>query len=363
MELGGGERKRVVVIGGGVAGSLLAKNLQFSADFTLIDQKEYFEIPWASLRTMVEPSFGERSVINHRDYLTNGQIITSGAINITDTEVLTGEGRLIPYDYLVIATGHADSVPKNKTGRLKEYQEDYQKIRSANSILIVGGGPTGVELAGEIATDFPDKKITLVHTGSRLLEFIGPKAANKTLNWLQSRNVEVILEQSVSLNTISESPGSKTYQTSEGQTFHADCHFLCTGKRVGSAWLKETVLKSSLDEFGRLIVDENLRVKGRKNIFAVGDITNIKEIKQGYLAQKQALVAAKNIKLLLAGGRESKMATYEAHSVLALVSLGRKHGLAQFPYTTCIGRLPGLIKSKDLFVGKTRKQLGLLPQD
>lgn len=42
MELGGGERKRVVVIGGGVAGSLLAKSLQFNADFTLIDQYASF---------------------------------------------------------------------------------------------------------------------------------------------------------------------------------------------------------------------------------------------------------------------------------------------------------------------------------
>lgn len=307
----------------------------------------------------MEPSFAERSVINHRDYLTNGQILTSGAINITDTEVLTGEGRLIPYDYLVIATGHADSVPISKTGRLKEFQQDNLKIRSAHSVLIVGGGPTGVELAGEIATDFPEKKITLVHTGSRLLEFIGEKAANKTLNWFKSRNVEVILEQSVRLDTISDSPGSKIYQTSEGERFEADCHFLCIGKGVGSAWLRETVLKNSLDINGRLMVDENLRIIGRKNVFAVGDITNIREIKQGYLAQKQALVAAKNLKLLLAGGRESKMATYQAHSVLALVSLGRKQGLAQFPYTTCIGRLPGLIKSKDLFVGKTRKTLGL----
>lgn len=47
MELGGGERKRVVVIGGGVAGSLLAKSLQFNADFTLIDQ--YASSPSLSL--------------------------------------------------------------------------------------------------------------------------------------------------------------------------------------------------------------------------------------------------------------------------------------------------------------------------
>lgn len=153
---------------------------------------------------------------------------------------------------------------------------DNLKIRSANSILIVGGGPTGVELAGEIVTDYPEKKITLVHTGSRLLEFIGPKAANKTLNWFKSRNVDVILEQSVSLNTISDSPGSKIYHTSEGERFEADCHFLCIGKRVGSAWLKETVLKNSLDINGTLMVDENLRVIGRKNVFAVGDITNLR---------------------------------------------------------------------------------------
>lgn len=147
------------------------------------------------------------------------------------------------------------------------------KINSAQSILIVGGGPTGVEFAGEIATDFPDKKLTLVHKGSRLLEFIGPKASEKALNWLASKKVQVLLEQSVNLDDISY--GSKTYQTSTGQSIEADCHFLCTGKTPGSAWLRNTMLKDNLDIQGRLMVDENLRVRGRKNIFAIGDITDI----------------------------------------------------------------------------------------
>ncbi|CAK9184678.1 unnamed protein product [Ilex paraguariensis] len=118
----GGGGRRVVVIGGGVAGSFIAKSLQFHADVTLIDPKDYFEIPWASLRAMVEPSFAERSVIHHKDYLTNGHLIVSSAINITDTEVLTSEGRLVTYDYLVIATGHNDPSPKNRTEKLKQYQ-------------------------------------------------------------------------------------------------------------------------------------------------------------------------------------------------------------------------------------------------
>lgn len=140
--------------------------------------------------------------------------------------------------------------------------------------MIVGGGPTGVELAAEIAVDFPDKKITLVHEGSRLLEFIGPKAADKTLEWLKSRRVDVKLQQSVDLNRSSEE--NKTYVTSSGETIKADCLFLCTGKPPASAWLQETVLKDSIDGFGRLKVDDTLRVKGFNNIFAIGDITDIK---------------------------------------------------------------------------------------
>lgn len=152
---------------------------------------------------------------------------------------------------------------------------EHDEIKSADSILIVGGGPTGVELAAEIAVDFPEKKVTLVHEGSRLLEFIGPKAADKALEWLKSKRVEVKLRQSVDLNNCAEDE-SKTFVTSTGEIIRADQLLVCTGKPVGSAWLKETMLKDSLDREGRLKVDENLRVKGYKNIFGVGDITDIK---------------------------------------------------------------------------------------
>jgi NADH dehydrogenase FAD-containing subunit len=66
-------------------------------------------------------------------------------------------------------------------------------VKAADSILIIGGGPVGVELAGEIVVDFPTKKVTLIQSGDRLIDFLGPKASEKTLKWLQSRNVEVIL--------------------------------------------------------------------------------------------------------------------------------------------------------------------------
>ena len=79
------------------------------------------------------------------------------------------------------------------------------------------------------------------------------------------------------------------------------------------------------------------------------------------MAQRHAEVTAKNLKLLMSGGKESKMATYKPGSTIALISLGRKEAVAQFPLVTLIGCIPGMIKSGDLFVGRTRKQLGLKP--
>ncbi|XP_058183393.1 uncharacterized protein LOC131301236 [Rhododendron vialii] len=356
--LGGDEKKKkVVVVGGGVAGSLVAKTLQDHAHVVLIDLKEYFEIPWASLRSLVEPSFAERSVINHSEYLPNADIVIATATNVTESEILTEQGQLIEYDYLVIATGHVDTGALARSEKLSYYQAEHQKIKSSNTILIIGGGPTGVELAGEIAVDFPDKKVIVVHRGSRLLEFIGHRASRKALDWLTSKKVEVILEQSVNLSSVSDG----AYQTSGGETITADCHFNCTGKPMGSSWLRETVLKNSLDIHGRLMVDENLRVKGRTNVFGIGDITDLPEIKQGYLAQRHAQVAAKNLKLLMTGGEECEMGIYKPAWPLAIVSLGRNEAVMQIFFLTIIGCIPGMIKSRDLFVGKTRKQLGLKP--
>ncbi|KAK4717260.1 hypothetical protein R3W88_015598 [Solanum pinnatisectum] len=354
----GGEKKRVVVIGGGVAGSLIARSLQDEANVTLIDMKEYFEIPWASLRSMCDPSFAKRAVFSHSEYLPHGNVITSAAANITDTEVVTAKGDKVAYDFAVIATGHSETGAYTKDEKFSQYQTDNQKIKSASSILIIGGGQTGVELAAEIAVDYPDKKVTIVHRGSMLLEFIGESASNKVVHWLKSRKVEIILGQSVDVNSAKDG----VYKTSGGQTIDAECHFICIGKPIGSGWLKETVLKGSLDIHGRLMVDSDLKVKGRSNVFGIGDITDIPELKLGYLAQRHAGIAAKNIRLLMKNANDNNLNVYKPALPLSLIALGKKEAVAQFYCLSCIGRLPGMIKSGDLFVGRTRKQLGLLSE-
>ena len=79
------------------------------------------------------------------------------------------------------------------------------------------------------------------------------------------------------------------------------------------------------------------------------------------MAQRHAVVAAKNIKMLMSGEKETKLATYKPGSAIAIVSLGRRDAVAQLPFATICGCIPGMIKSRDLFVEKTRKQMGLKP--
>lgn len=352
------EAKRVVVVGGGVAGAHVVRSLQFHADVTLIDPKEYFEIPWAMLRCMVEPKFAERSLCNHNDYLANARLIISSAVNATDTEVVTASGERVPYDYLVIATGSKFNGPASKQDRIKQFEEDYDKISSARTVLIIGGGPTGVELAAEIKVDFPEKKVVLIHKGSRLIDFLGPKASQKTLDWLVSKHIEVHLNEYIDMESLSES--TTTFTTQTGMNIYADCHFVCVGRRVASSWLQNSVFKELVDKQGHIKVDESLHLRGKTNVFAVGDITDIKEIKQGFLAEKQAKVVASNVHISLKGSNR-KLKVYKTAPPMGIVSLGRNAGVAQLPFGTFIGCLPGRIKSRDLFVEKTRKGLGIDP--
>jgi apoptosis-inducing factor 2 len=88
-----------------------------------LNRKDYFDIPWTDLRSMVEPIFAEKALIKHSEYLSNGTTIISRAIDITATEVLTDEGRAVPYDFLVVATGHNEAIPKTKTERLEQFKK------------------------------------------------------------------------------------------------------------------------------------------------------------------------------------------------------------------------------------------------
>ncbi|PAN41308.1 hypothetical protein PAHAL_8G034300 [Panicum hallii] len=350
---------RVVIVGGGIAGALLAKTLQNHADVVLIDPKEYFEIPWANLRAKVDPAALERTVLPHADYLTHAKVVTAFAVGIDDSVVITSIGRAVAYDFLVVATGRTCNRPQKQSDRLEMFQRDKERIDAAESVLIVGGGPIGVELAAEIVMKSPEKRVTIVHGGPRLLKVMGARASAKALEWLRSKHVTVLLDQTVDL--AGATPETRVFTTSTGETVEANCHFVCTGRPMASGWLRESFLKDHLDEEGHIRVDDHLRVGGLKNVFAVGDITDVPEAKQGHLAQRQAMVVSRNLRLLVKGAcREEKLHRYKPCPKASItVTLGRRDALAELPFMTLIGHIPGAVKPRDLFITRTRRMMGL----
>lgn len=325
-------------------------------------RKEYFEIPWANLRAKVDPAAVERTVIPHSDYLTHAKVVTASAVGVDDSVVLTSIGRAVAYDFLVIATGRTCSRPQKQSERLEMFQNDKERIDAAGSVLIVGGGPIGVELAAEIVMKSPEKRVTIVHGAPRLLKVMGARASAKALEWLRSKHVTVLLDQTVDLAAAAANPDARLFTTSAGETVEADCHFVCTGRPVASGWLRGTLLGEHVDDDGHLRVDAHLRVGGLRNVFAVGDITDVPEAKQGHLAQRQAMVVSRNLRLLVKQGatREEKLHRYKPSSRTSMtVTLGHRDALAELPFMTLIGHIPGAVKPRDHFITRTRRMMGI----
>ena len=86
-------------------------------------RKDYFELPYAALRCLVEPKVAERSIMNHSAYLKKAKVVISSAEIATKTEVTRGTGEIIPFDFLVICTGSTYSGPPTRSEWIQEYQK------------------------------------------------------------------------------------------------------------------------------------------------------------------------------------------------------------------------------------------------
>jgi len=85
------------------------------------DRKDYFEVPYAALRCLVEPAFSERSVMTHSSYLKKAKVVISTAKIASSTQIITDDGEIVPYDFLVICTGSSYTGPKTRPERIQEY--------------------------------------------------------------------------------------------------------------------------------------------------------------------------------------------------------------------------------------------------
>jgi NADH:ubiquinone reductase (H+-translocating) len=361
-------RPRVLILGGGFAGLGAARGLKDAdAEVVLIDKHDYHT--FQPLLYQVATDLLERTAVGHplRDLFHDQpnlrvHVDSVTGIDLTKREVQFAEMAPSTYDYLVLALGAevnffgtagapehafpmytlADAV------RLKEHVlrkwEAADKDASlaedgALHIVVVGGGPTGVESAGALAElyrasfaeDYPDvptehARITLVEASPQLFGMFKEKLREYTKQALEERGVEVVLGEIV------ESVEPTRVKLKSGKVL--DAHTLVWGAGLQASPIA-TALGVELQRGNRVTAEPDLSVAGHPEVFAVGDIAWITDTKTdevlpqlGSVALQAGERAGKNIARLVAG-KESEPFRY--HDKGTMATIGRGAAVVQLP--------------------------------
>lgn len=360
---------RVVIIGGGFAGLAAARGLENEElQVVLLDKHNYhtfqpllYQVATGGL----EPdsiAFPLRKRFNDVDNFFF-RLAEVKKINDQENQVETSIGD-ITYDYLIIATGSTTnffgniniqkfamemkSIPQSLNIRsliLENFEEalltsDLKERQKLMNFVIVGGGPTGVELAGALAEmkkeilpkDYPDldirlMKINLVQSSGCLLKGMSAKASEKAEDFLIKLGVDVWKNLRVL------DYNGDFVKTNGEDNFNAATVIWAAGVKGEAIEGLET--KCVVERASRYKVDLYNRVEGKENIYAIGDVAcmNSEEYPYGHpmMAQpaiQQGELLAKNIAKLLRG-KEIKPFIYNDKGSMA--TIGRNKAVVDLP--------------------------------
>ena len=366
--------KEVIIYGGGIAGIMLAKQLSDSVNVTLVDPNAYFEIPMATPRSLVTPEFAKKAIIPFSEAVPKARHIQGKLIQLSQADGLVqlhdGQQIKLQGNVTVLATGNTFSNPLMRAfeSSAQERQNFYvrysQQLETSTHILIVGGGPIGVEVAGEITESYPEKLVTILESGPRLLSGTTAAASQAAAVELTNRGVTVIVDEKlVSADSqpteVFTSPGIAI--TSRGRKIAYDLIIWCIGGKPNTSYMNP-YLSSALNHQNRIKVSPKLRVADYQTVFALGDITDLDENKMAWHIEGQVKKAEYNIRQVLAGHTEDQhLKTYKAQTgnPKMAVTLGTQQGVLYLPVIgviTCPA-LTSIAKSSHMLVPKFRKAL------
>ena len=356
----------VAVIGGGYGGVSVAKALDPTADVVLVEPREAFLHNVAALRALVDPSWLDRVFMPYGNLLSRGRVVQDRAVRVDPGRVLTASGEQIDADYVVLASGSSYPFPA-KTDLVdtdaahRQFRAVNQALADADRVLLVGAGPVGVELAGEIRAVWPDKAITLLDTAGRVLE--GPFRDDlKAELHRQLVDLDVRLVLGSPLRALPPTqpgePGTFTVTTDDGVDVTADLWFRCFGVVPNGDYLGDDLAGARRPD-GFVEVGPTLQVVGHPNVFALGDLSTA-DAKMAGFARRQADVVAANITALAAGGTD--LTEYQAIGAAGIViPIGPEGGSGQFPGQDHLvpAETVAHMKGRDMMVGPFAELFGL----
>ncbi|NUW44125.1 FAD-dependent oxidoreductase [Nonomuraea rhodomycinica] len=362
-------RPSVVVLGGGYGGVSVAKTLDDVADVTLVDPTEGFVHNVAALRSLVQPDFVDRIYLPYERLLVHGRFVRDRAVRVDGRRVELESGGVLEPDYLVLATGSSYPFPaKNDEPDLDaakaRHRAAHEELAGAGRVLIVGAGPTGLELAGEIKAFAPDKHVVITDIADDVLA--GPfvqELRDELRRQLTELGVELRL--GVKLRELPSAPpatrGTVRVTTTEGDEIAADIWYRAFGVKLHTEYLDGGSLAGVRDERGYVRVDPRMRVEGETRVFALGDITNA-DRDVAAAAGRQAEVVAGNIRALITG--EGEPLEYATIGSLIAVPLGPEGGSGFFgDGGIATPEMVAQLKGRDMMVDRHAALFGTAPDD
>jgi NADH dehydrogenase FAD-containing subunit len=359
--------RTVAVVGGGYGGAAVAKALESEADVVLIDLRDAFVNAAGSLRALTQPDWAGNMFFPFATLLTRGTVIRDRAVSVDPRGVTLASGQRVEADYLVLATGSSYAYPAKPDAdsisqALDDLRQTHKELADAGRVLILGAGPVGLELAGEIKEVWPDKHVTIVDPAEQLLPGFRPDMREDLHRQLDELGIQLRLGTGLTAPAATEAgrAGTFTVTTTGGDEITADIWFRAYGVRTNSDYLVDGRL-TTLTAQGQVPVTESLNVGGHAHVYAIGDVTDVAEAKMAGYAMQHAEVVAQNITAQLRG--EQPTATYQPlpHPMI-LLPLGPRGGVGQLPSPDGPFVAPTAMvseyKGADLFTGRFIGQFG-----
>lgn len=276
--------------------------------------------------------------------------------NIVDITKNDGIKTGLPYDHLVIATGSQilSDLPFKPVGTHEETVHALHRLQKqiggANSIVIAGAGPTGVETAGEIAAHYgAEKEVTLIISGAHVLEasHVSQSVWQIVEKDLQKLGVRLIHNAKVHDIQSSEKVNGHAAKTSinlsNGTTVVADLYLPLFGVKLNTTFVPSNLLDST----GSVTLDKTMRVQGTKNIWGIGDVGNL-EPKQVVVIDGMIIHLSAVLNTALTGQGELK--EYKPAKSMFFVTMGKKFGTGQIGGWRLWGWLVTYVKGRNIFV-------------